>query len=29
VPAPGVNIGAALDFLAQEAGAVFPDDFRA
>ena len=29
VPAPGVTTGAALDFLAQEARAVFPDDFRA
>jgi len=29
VPAPGVTTGEALDFLAQEARAVFPDDFRA
>ena len=29
VPAPGVTTGAALDFLAQEARAVFPEDFRA
>ena len=28
VPAPGVTIGEALDFLAQEARALFPDDFR-
>jgi multidrug efflux pump len=29
VPAPGVTTGVALDFLEQEARAVFPDDFRA